>query len=362
MRHGIEVFLRSGLNHCRCNDPLSCAGRDTYECCGANASVNPECFPIDVPAEDPFYSRYGSRCMNFKRSAPCLTCRMGDRRLNQNSGLLLMHTMWFREHNRVARKMAQINPHWDDEQLFQVSRRIVEARLQHTVYNELLGELLSPEGVQQNQLSPLSEGYTTYDAAVDATVYNEFTTAALRLGHSIIDDDNETVHLPGEHEWRLPLRLNWFNPFAFYGAHVMDAVTASRYGTHDVTRHAFRRPDGPKPFGVDLFAFDIQRGRDHGLRPYVDYVRHCAPDVPLDEFEHLERLMPRDAVELFAGLYDDVGDVDLFSAGLAERTMPASMVGPTFACLIGPMFRRLKYGDRFYYEHGGQAGSFTPGK
>ncbi|XP_075730448.1 chorion peroxidase [Rhipicephalus microplus] len=418
-------------------------GRDTFECCGANASVNPECFPIDVPAEDPFYSRYGSRCMNFKRSAPCLTCRMGrrdqvnfvtsyidgspvyganenqtrglrllrsgllkeqlvndsrllpassrpridqcsklkegrfcfeagDRRLNQNSGLLLMHTMWFREHNRVARKMAHINPHWDDEQLFQVSRRIVEARLQHTVYNELLGELLGPEGVQRNQLSPLSEGYTKYDAAVDATVYNEFTTAALRLGHSIIDDDNETVHLPGEHELRLPLRLNWFNPFAFYGADVMDAVTASRlrkpsqkidrYGTHDVTRHAFRRPDGPKPFGVDLFAFDIQRGRDHGLRPYVDYVRHCAPDVPLDEFEHLERLMPRDAVELFAGLYDDIGDVDLFSAGLAERTMPASMVGPTFACLIGPMFRRLKYGDRFYYEHGGQAGSFTPGQ
>ncbi|KAL1420482.1 hypothetical protein MTO96_024302 [Rhipicephalus appendiculatus] len=58
----------------------------------------------------------------------------------------------------------------------------------------------------------------------------------------------------------------------------------------------------------------------------------------------------------------DVGDVDLFSAGLAERTLPESIVGPTFACLIGPMFWRLKYGDRFYYEHGGQAGSFTPGQ
>ncbi|XP_049275798.1 chorion peroxidase [Rhipicephalus sanguineus] len=381
-------------------------GRDTYECCGANSNSDPECFPIDIPAEDPFYSSFRRRCMNFKRSAPCLTCRMGhrdqvnfvtsyidgspvygvsenqtrslrllnsgDRRINQNSGLLLMHTIWFREHNRVARKMAQINPHWDDERLFQVSRRIVEARLQHIVYNELLKELLGPEGVKRNQLSPLREGYTTYDATVDATVYNEFTTAALRLGHSLVDADNETLYLPDKRKLYLPLRLNWFNPFAFYDADVIDAVTASRlrkppqkidrYGTYAVTRHAFRFPDGPDPFGVDLFAFDIQRGRDHGVRPYVDYVHHCSPDVRLNAFEHLEKLMPRDAAELYAGLYADVRDVDLFSAGLAEGTLPASMVGPTFACLIGPMFRRLKYGDRFYYEHGGQAGSFTPGQ
>ncbi|KAL1420483.1 hypothetical protein MTO96_024303 [Rhipicephalus appendiculatus] len=353
-------------------------GRDTYDCCGADSGSDPECFPIDVPAEDPFYSRYGVRCMNFKRSAPCLTCTMGhrdqvnfvtsyidgspvygasenqtrgllkeqvvndsrllppssqphidqcsklrehrlcfeagDRRINQNTGLTVMHTIWFREHNRVARELGQINPHWDDERLFQESRRIVEGRLQHIVYNELLEQILGPEGVVWYQLSPLSEGYTTYNATVDSTVYNEFTTAAFRLGHSIIDDDHETVYVPGEQILRLPLRLNWFNPFAFYDAGVMDAVTASRlrkpfqkmdrYGTHDVTRHAFRVPDGPKPYGVDLFAFDIQRGRDHGLRPYVDYVHHCAPDVRLDAFEHLETFMPIDAVELFAGLYE----------------------------------------------------------
>jgi hypothetical protein len=38
-----------------------------------------------------------------------------------------------------------------------------------------------------------------------------------------------------------------------------------------------------------------------------------------------------------------------------------SILGPTFACLNGIQFHHWKYGDRFYFEHGGEAGSFTIG-
>ena len=31
---------------------------------------HPECFPIEIPSNDPFFSRHGQRCMNFVRSMP----------------------------------------------------------------------------------------------------------------------------------------------------------------------------------------------------------------------------------------------------------------------------------------------------
>ena len=39
---------------------------------------------------------------------------------------------------------------------------------------------------------------------------------------------------------------------------------------------------------------------------------------------------------------------------------PDASVGPTFACILGIQYYHLKFGDRFFYSHGFQAGSFTP--
>ncbi len=49
-----------------------------------------------------------------------------------------MHTIWLREHNRIAENLFRIVPGQTDEFYFQHARRIVIAEMQHIIYNEYL--------------------------------------------------------------------------------------------------------------------------------------------------------------------------------------------------------------------------------
>jgi peroxidase len=101
----------------------------------------------------------------------------GDVRTNEQLGLTSMHTLFYREHNRVVSILATLNPQWDGERLYQEARRIVVAEWQHMVYYEYLPKILGG--------SFLGE-YRGYDPTVDPTIANAFATAAFRFGHSQI--------------------------------------------------------------------------------------------------------------------------------------------------------------------------------
>lgn len=66
-------------------------------------------------------------------------------------------------------------------------------------------------------------------------------------------------------------------------------------------------------------------------------------------------------VKAYYDLYTTPEDVDLWSAGVSERSIDDSIVGPTFGCIIAKTFSDLKKGDRFWYENSGLPNSFTLG-
>ena len=46
--------------------------------------------------------------------------RSGDERVNHNAGLTSLHTLFAQEHNRLASLLTDVNPHWDEETIYQV--------------------------------------------------------------------------------------------------------------------------------------------------------------------------------------------------------------------------------------------------
>lgn len=53
-----------------------------------------------------------------------------------------MHTIFMREHNRVAAEIARLNPGLDGETVFQEARKIVGAELQHITFRHWLPKVL----------------------------------------------------------------------------------------------------------------------------------------------------------------------------------------------------------------------------
>ncbi|CAG0910227.1 unnamed protein product, partial [Cyprideis torosa] len=107
-----------------------------------------------------------------------------------------------------------------------------------------------------------------------------------------------------------------------------------------------------RKFGGDLVSFNIQRGRDHGLRGYNDWRCYCGlkPLTSMAADARPEELSEENWQKL-GKIYKSVDQIDLYSAGISEINVEDGLVGPTFACIIGHQAQRLRFGDRFFFTH-----------
>ena len=287
-----------------------------------------------------------------------LNCFMaGDRRVSEQFSLSVMHTIWLREHNRLAKKLGQLNPTWSDEAIFQVARRIVIAEVQNIVFSEYLPIIIGKSGVDIT-LGP----YKGYDASADPRTSNEFATAAYRFGHSQIRSGFIRLDASGNQFPELSLTEAFFNSKLFFDPFkggtdpIIRGLVNSNSRRVDefiniiLTNKLFKtlltEDPGANP-PLDLAARNIQRGRDHGLPTYLQVRRFCKAlfdiESPIADVITMQRLQ---------ALYGaDLDFADLFPGGLAEERFKDSLLGATFTCIIGLTFKNLRDGDRFFYQN-----------
>lgn len=312
-------------------------------------SAIPPCFPED-PREATLPPP--ERCCPEGRTS-CFIA--GDVRVNEQVSLTVMHTIWVREHNRIAAELAKINPQWDDERIYQESRKIVFAQVQQITFEEFLLALFG-----KTFFDTLIGPYPGYQPDRDASVPNSFATAAFRFGHSLIQDAFERVgpnYLPND-QGPLPLRDAFMNPQAYFDSQGTDPIlrgwitqparVIDEFLNSVLTTQLFEREEGQ---GMDLASLNIQRGRDHGLPPYPAWKKFCQNRFKSDLPEELFTFSNELTKIRFLQTYGALDTVDLWVGGLAEEPIPGGVIGPTFACIFAITFSDLRNGDRFWYEN-----------
>ncbi|XP_037074242.1 peroxidase-like [Pollicipes pollicipes] len=284
----------------------------------------------------------------------------GDERVNENTLLTLFHTVFVREHNRVARELAK-HHRWTDETLYQEARRIVIGQWQHIAYHEWLPSIVGFAYAHSVGLT----GYqpNAYVPSLNPDVSNEFSAAGFRL-HSMVQGVIDLVSRIGSINRRLQLTDNFFQPDSLVVSKVFAemarGLTRQQPQTYD--RRFERAIHGNLfkvgPVGLDLMALNIHRGRDHGIPTYATVAARCH-NIQISDWSHLLTLLTAQDVARLKRSYHHWRDIDLFVGINTERPAPGALVGPTARCLITDQFLRARYGDRFFYDQAGQRGSFT---
>ncbi|XP_061599190.1 peroxidasin homolog isoform X3 [Cololabis saira] len=310
----------------------------------------------------PFATGPPTECMRDENESPIPCFLAGDHRANEQLGLTAMHTVWFREHNRIATELLRLNPHWDGDTIYHEARKIVGAQMQHITYSHWLPKVLGDAGIKM--MGP----YAGYDPNVNAAIFNAFATAAFRFGHTLINPIlyrlNENFEpIPQGH---ISLHRAFFSPFRIVNEGGIDPLLRGLFGVAgkmrvstqllntELTERLFSMAHA---VALDLAAMNIQRGRDHGIPPYNDYRTFCNL-TSAHSFEDLRNEIKNPEVrDKLQRLYGTPLNVDLFPALMAEDLVPGSRLGPTLMCLLAMQFRRLRDGDRFWYEN---PGVFTP--
>ncbi|XP_068608140.1 thyroid peroxidase [Brachionichthys hirsutus] len=305
----------------------------------------------------PYVASLPSACRQDLQGERVECFSAGDSRVNEGLPLIILHTLWLREHNRIAEKLKDINGHWSPETVYQEARKIVGALHQIITMRDYVPKIIGPEAFDHH-IGP----YRGYDPATDPSASNVFATAAFRFGHATIPPIlrrlNESFQ---EHERFPPLRLHktFFSPWRIVNEGGVEPILRGVIGTAAKSVSADMALTDElterlvvlnAPQRADLAALNLQRGRDHALPGYSDWRAFCGLELIKTRDDFKDVANDRQVAEKILELYKHPDNVDVWLGGLVESLLPGSRTGPLFACLIGKQMKAFRDGDRFWWE------------
>jgi peroxidase len=271
----------------------------------------------------------------------------GDIRAAEHPGILGLHTVFVREHNRIC-DLLLAQGFTNDEEIYQMARKQVSGIIEAITYNEFLPAL----GIT---LSP----YTGYHSNVRPDIMNTFATAGYRLGHTMVADDlalrdnNCQEVAPGQMElvdvFFSPQLIVDYSPDVF----LKGFATHKQYETDlkinsTLRNFLFGNVADPVRFGMDLAALNIQRGRDHGLPDYKT-VRAFYTGSAITSFSQITSDPAKAA--MLQSLYGNINNIDLWVGILAEDRMTGKSVGKTINAILKSQFEKLRDADYYFYRN-----------
>uniref|UniRef100_A0A3Q2NW59 Thyroid peroxidase n=1 Tax=Fundulus heteroclitus TaxID=8078 RepID=A0A3Q2NW59_FUNHE len=305
----------------------------------------------------PFVATTPSACRADPQGERVECFRAGDSRVNEGLPLIALHTLWLREHNRIAEILTHMNDHWSPEAVYQETRKIIGALHQIITMRDYVPKIIGLPSFER-----YLGDYRGYDPAVDASASNVFATAAFRFGHATIPTILSRLNDSFQEHERFPhLRLHktFFSPWRIVKEGGIEPILRGLIGTaapaagpnslvaEEVTEMLLVLESQQH---MDLASLNLQRGRDHGLPGYNEWREFCGLK-PIRTLADLAGVVRDGRVaEKILELYGHPDNMDVWLGGLVENFLPGSRTGPLFACLIAKQMQVLRDGDRFWWE------------
>ncbi|XP_071953912.1 dual oxidase 2-like isoform X2 [Antedon mediterranea] len=306
--------------------------------------------------------------------------KLGNPRGDENPYLLSFGILWFRWHNYWADRIKREDTtgKMNDEMIFNEARKWVIGTYQKLVWYEWLPAFLNMDEAEMEE-----NAYDGYKPYIHPQVSHIFQSAAMRFGHTLVvpgvarrDKDcdffrttKDSSFTPEKYKpiGRIGTRTcnSFWNPQLPIRETGMESYLMGMASQHceredniileDLRGNVFGRLDFSRR---DLMAINIQRGRDHGLPDY-NTARRAYGLKARKTFEEInpycnntqEAAIPCSILtENLANVYNgDINKVDIWPGGLLETTKNGP--GELFRTVILDQFRRIRDGDRFWFEN-----------